>query len=100
MNISLSKICGFAGMRVGATLAHPRLLRQIRERQVNRLGGNWVAQRGAIAAYKTKAAWFPKVRQINSANQHMLHDSLASISGMKVIAYPSSGNFQIGRAHV
>src|SRR3546814_295487 len=48
MNISLSKICGFAGMRVGATLAHPRLLRQIRERQVNRLGGNWVAQRGAI----------------------------------------------------
>lgn len=93
MNISLSKICGFSGMRVGATLAHPKLLRRIYERQINRLGGNWIAQRGAIAAYKSKDVWRPKVLSVNRSNQQVLKDCLDKIEGMRVLAYPSSGNF-------
>ena len=93
MNISLSKICGFAGLRVGATLAHPKVVSRIRERQVNRLGGNWIAQRGAIAAYKSANVWRPKVLKRNSANQEMLYQAIAKSDGLRVIAYPSAGNF-------
>lgn len=93
MNISLSKICGFAGLRVGATLAHPKLMQRIYERQISRLGGNWIAQRGAIAAYKTKGVWCPKVLSANRRNQETLKASLDRIDGVRVLADPSSGNF-------
>jgi histidinol-phosphate/aromatic aminotransferase/cobyric acid decarboxylase-like protein len=93
MNISLSKICGFAGLRVGATLAHPKLLQRIYERQISRLGGNWIAQRGAIAAYKTKSVWCPKVLSTNRRNQEKLKACLDRIDEVRVLAYPSSGNF-------
>ena len=93
MNISLSKICGFAGMRVGATLTNPKMLRKIRDRQISRLGGNWVAQRGAIAAYKTKKSWQPRVLETSRRNQRVLNDCLAKLEGIRVLIYPSSGNF-------
>ena len=93
MNISLSKICGFAGLRVGATLANPGFVARVHERQVNRLGGNWVAQKGAIAAYLTKDVWRPEVLRINRENQATLQACLAGIEGLRTIAYPSAGNF-------
>jgi aspartate aminotransferase len=93
MNISLSKVCGFAGMRVGATLANQKLLNQIYERQISRLGGNWIAQRGAIAAYKSKPIWCPHVLDVNRRNQRVLKETLDHVEGMRVITYPSSGNF-------
>lgn len=93
MNISLSKICGFAGMRVGATIAHPTMIDRIAERQVSRLGGNWIAQKGAIAAYRTKKKWCPNVLAMNRQNQKMLNECISKIEGLKVLAYPSSGNF-------
>jgi len=93
MNVSLSKICGFAGMRVGATLASPAFVRKVAERQVSRLGGNWIAQKGAIAAYETKADWRPKVVSISRRNQQMLREALDAVSGLRALVYPSSGNF-------
>ena len=93
MNVSLSKICGFAGMRVGATIAAPPFVRKVAERQVSRLGGNWIAQKGAIAAYRTKAAWRPRVVDTNRRNQQLLKDVIATIPGLEVLVYPSSGNF-------
>jgi aspartate/methionine/tyrosine aminotransferase len=93
MNVSLSKICGFAGMRVGATIAAPQFVRKVAERQISRLGGNWIAQKGAIAAYRTKAAWRPRVVDTNRRNQQLLKDVIATIPGLEVIVYPSSGNF-------
>jgi aspartate/methionine/tyrosine aminotransferase len=93
MNISLSKICGFAGLRVGATIASPGLLRRIAEKQVGRLGGNWVAQQGAIAAYRSKMNWRPRVLEINRRNQETLRMCIDDISGVETIVYPSSGNF-------
>jgi aspartate/methionine/tyrosine aminotransferase len=93
MNISLSKICGFAGLRVGATLTNPGLLRKIRDRQISRLGGNWLAQRGAIAAYKTKKSWRPRVIETCRRNQRVLNECIAKLDGLRVLVYPSSGNF-------
>jgi len=93
MNISLSKICGFAGLRVGATIAHPRLMTRIAEMQVSRLGGNWIAQQGAIAAYRSKANWCPKVLEINRHNQKTLQACISRIPGLRTIVPSSSGNF-------
>lgn len=93
MNVSLSKICGFAGMRVGATVAAPAFVRKVAERQVSRLGGNWIAQKGAIAAYRTKASWRPRVAETNRRNQELLLATVAAIPGLEVLVYPSSGNF-------
>ena len=93
MNISLSKICGFAGLRVGATIATPKFVRKVAERQVSRLGGNWLAQKGAIAAYQTKHAWRPRVLETNRRNQDMLRAAIEQIPGLEVLVHPSSGNF-------
>lgn len=93
MNLSLSKVCGFAGLRVGASIAHPKVISRIMEFQVARLGGNWVAQRGAIAAYKSKPRWQPKVLATNDANQQRIIDVVQKIPSLRILAEPSSGNF-------
>lgn len=93
MNISLSKICGFAGLRVGASIAHPSLMARIREYQVNRLGGNWVAQQGAIAAFQTKPKWKPRVLEMNKRNQEAIKACIDTIDELEMIAWPPAANF-------
>jgi histidinol-phosphate aminotransferase len=60
---------------------------------VSRLGGNWIAQKGAIAAYRTKEVWRPKVVSISRRNQQMLRETLDLVPGLRALVYPSSGNF-------
>ena len=93
MNISLSKICGFAGLRIGASVAHPKAMAKIADYQVGRLGGNWVSQQGAIAAYKTKTAWCSRLVETNRRNQDAVQVSIAKIPGLSTVVRPSSGNF-------
>jgi aspartate aminotransferase len=93
MNISLSKICGFAGLRVGASVARPEVMASIQDHQVGRLGGNWVAQRGAIAAYGTKNEWCNRLVEINRRNQDTIQAAVDKIPMLKTIVQPSSGNF-------
>jgi len=93
MNISLSKICGFAGLRVGASIAAPALIERIADHQVSRLGGNWVAQQGAIAAYRTKDEWRPRVLEASRRHQARLSECIAGIEGLKPIVDPAAGNF-------
>lgn len=93
MNVSMSKICGFAGLRVGATVARPSLLRKIADHQVGRLGGNWVAQQGAIAAYRTKDAWCPRILDTTRRHQGLLNACVEAIEGLRAIIYPASSNF-------
>lgn len=92
MNVSLSKTCGFAGLRFGALLAHPKLFDEITEKQISRLGVNSVVQRGAIRAYETKATWLPEMRRINDSHQEMIRRCLGN-SGAKAMTTPSAGNF-------
>ena len=93
MNISLSKIVGFAGLRVGATIAAPDLIERIADHQVSRLGGNWIAQRGAIAAYQTKDEWRPRVLDLSRQHQAQLSACIDDLEGLTAIAYPAAGNF-------
>jgi aspartate/methionine/tyrosine aminotransferase len=93
MNISLSKICGFAGLRIGASVAHPKAMAKILDYQVGRLGGNWVAQQGAIAAYQTKTDWCARLVQTNRRNQDVIQAAIDKIPGLQTVVRPSSGNF-------
>ncbi|MGH7715285.1 MAG: pyridoxal phosphate-dependent aminotransferase [Vulcanimicrobiaceae bacterium] len=93
IDISLSKSCGFAGLRVGAVVTTPELLARIQDRQVARLGGNWLAQKGAIAAYKTKSEWLPKVVAAVEANKTRIAKAVGTVSGLRCLTNPSSGNF-------
>lgn len=93
MNISLSKICGFAGLRIGASVARPKVMSQIENFQVGRLGGNWVAQKGAIAAYVSKNEWCSRLVEINRRNQDAIQAAIDQIPSLKTIVQPSGGNF-------
>jgi aspartate aminotransferase len=93
MNISLSKICGFAGLRIGASIAHPKVMANIEDYQVGRLGGNWVTQQGAIAAYETKTSWCARLVEINRRNQDAVQAAVDQVPGLKTVVRPSNGNF-------
>lgn len=93
MNISLSKVCGFAGLRVGASIADRRVIEWIKANQVARLGGNWVAQQGAIAAYKSKGKWLSRVLETNRANQRLIEEAVDAVPELEVLVPAGAGNF-------
>lgn len=93
VTVSLSKSCGFAGLRLGAVIANDDLFDKICEKQVSKLGVNIVVQRGAVAAYRTKQKWLPVVMNANRRHQKLLWESIKGIPGFNPVVYPSSGNF-------
>ncbi len=93
MAVTLSKCCGFAGLRFGAVVAHKKLFDTIADHQISRLGVNVVTQRGAIAAYKTKARWLPELRRINNHHKKLLTDRLSLLTGAKALVPQDGGNF-------
>ena len=91
--VSMSKSCGFAGLRAGALLAHPSVFGRITERHISRLGVSWVVQRGAIAAMRTKPEWLPAVMSQNLANQERIKACADALDPLRIVAYPPRANF-------
>lgn len=93
MTVSLSKSCGFAGLRLGAAIVRPTLFRNIVDHHISRLGVNIVVQRGAVVAYQTKQAWLPRVLASNRSHQTAIKKCFDSVPGIIPICAPSAGNF-------
>lgn len=93
MTVSLSKSCGFAGLRLGALIARPEIFREIADNQIARLGVNIVTQAGALAAYRSKQTWLPRVLETNRQNQKALKTCFDTVDGLQTLIYPSMGNF-------
>ncbi len=93
VTVSLSKTAGFAGLRVGALLVQKELFTSITEKHVSRLGGNWIAQQGAIAAYKSMGRWLSRVLETNRRHQKMLAKCIEGVAGARALVFPSAGNF-------
>ncbi len=91
--VSLSKVCGFAGLRMGAVIVAPELFQQLVVHHISRLGVNKVVQLGAIAAYRTQQNWLPRMLAVNADHQRKLNDCFETIPGLKTVALPSMGNF-------
>ncbi|WP_138469990.1 pyridoxal phosphate-dependent aminotransferase [Poseidonocella sp. HB161398] len=92
--LSFSKWLGLAGMRIGALVGNPALIAELAAVSTSVLGGNVVAQRGAIAGLKVKAEWMDTVRRIDLANKEKIKAAAEAI-GMSVPVWPSHGNFII-----
>jgi len=91
---SLSKSCGLAGMRIGAVVSHPSVIDRLTQpSQMNNLGSNLVAQKGAIAALKTKGKWFRNMFELQRAHQAILRDVFKPLKGFFPVVYPSQTNF-------
>lgn len=90
---SVSKSCGLAGMRIGAIVSHPSVIDRLTKAQINNLGSNLVAQKGAIAALKTKERWFKEVFDLERCHQSILKEMFNQLEGFFPVVYPSQTNF-------
>jgi aspartate aminotransferase len=90
---SFSKFAGMAGLRVGAVVTNDALMEKFTQAQVNNLGSNIVAQRGALAALKTKDKWFGEILRATQKNANLVKEAVESVDGVYVAVCPSSTNF-------
>jgi aspartate/methionine/tyrosine aminotransferase len=90
---SFSKWLGFAGLRVGAVVAHPDVVEKLAGAPPNNLGSNILSQRAALAGLRIKDEWFPGVLAQQRANQKLIKEAVDRIPGLAMPVYPSNGNF-------
>lgn len=89
---SFSKIFGMAGLRIGSIIGSNEIINSVRTILINDLGTNVVAQRGAIAALKSKNTWLDKITTTTRNNQKLIKDCVDEINGAFIPVYPSDGN--------
>jgi len=92
LSYSFSKNCGFAGLRIGALLAPPDIMKKIMPYNTNVLSVNVLAQRAALAALRTKKEWMDRVVQITRRNGERIRKVVERIDGLFLPVYPSKAN--------
>ena len=90
---SFSKWLGLAGLRVGAVVGPPSLMRTLTSVPANPLGAGIQAQRAAIAGLEVKGPWLERLRAVNAANQETVCSAVAASGLGHVLVCPSHGNF-------
>ncbi|MEN4007162.1 MAG: pyridoxal phosphate-dependent aminotransferase [Methanobacteriaceae archaeon] len=96
---SFSKICGMAGLRIGAMISTPGILNSIRSIVINDLGTNIVAQKGALVALKSKPEWIDRIKNTTKSNQKIIKKAVDNIEGAFIPVYPSDGNMLVIDLH-
>ncbi|MGF7118142.1 pyridoxal phosphate-dependent aminotransferase [Methanobacterium oryzae] len=89
---SFSKIYGMAGLRIGALISAPDVVDSIKTIVINDLGTNVVAQKGALAALKSKPEWLGRIRDTTRGNQKIIKEAVDNVEGAYLPVYPSDGN--------
>jgi aspartate aminotransferase len=89
---SVSKNCGEAGLRLGGLAARPELVKKVGRYNTNDLGVNVLAQVAAIAALRSKSAWFDTVRSTTRRHGARIRAAVESIPGTFLPVYPSQAN--------
>ena len=89
---SFSKIFGMAGLRIGGVIAAKPIIDSLRNAVINDLGVNLIAQRGAIAALKSKDEWIGHIKDTTSYNQKLIKEMIDPIDGVFLPVYPSDAN--------
>ncbi|WP_455646189.1 pyridoxal phosphate-dependent aminotransferase [Methanosphaera sp.] len=92
---SFSKIFGMAGLRIGAVISSPDLMRPMRASVINDLGTNSLAQEAGIAGLKSKANWIEDIRQTCFDNQKLIKEAVDETPGTFLPVYPSDGNMMV-----
>ncbi len=89
---SFSKIFGMAGLRIGAIIGIPEIIKSVRGILINDLGTNVISQAGAIAALKSKKQWIDHIKNTTRNNQKIIKDVVDQVEGAFIPVYPSDGN--------
>lgn len=89
---SFSKIFGMAGLRIGAVISSPDLIRHMRSSVINDLGTNSLAQEAAIAGLQSKSDWIEDIRQTCFKNQELIKEAVDETQGTFLPVYPSDAN--------
>jgi len=89
---SFSKIFGMAGLRIGAIIGIPEIIKSVRSILINDLGTNVISQAGAIAALKSKNQWIDHIKNTTLNNQKIIKDVVDQVEGAFIPVYPSDGN--------
>ncbi|MFQ5884481.1 MAG: aminotransferase class I/II-fold pyridoxal phosphate-dependent enzyme, partial [Thermoplasmata archaeon] len=89
---SFSKNCGMAGLRIGALLAPPRVMKELIKFDTNVLSVNVLAQRAALTALQTKENWLGDMLRISRNNQEKIKAAVDKIEGAFLPVYPSFTN--------
>jgi len=89
---SLSKTCGFAGMRTGALVTNPALMEKAATYNTNDLSINILGQVGAKVALETKPKWFPGLKAQALKNQAIIKEAVDKVEGCVMPVYPSQAN--------
>ncbi len=92
---SFSKIYGMAGMRIGAVIAMPDVIKSIKTIVINDLGTNVVSQRGAISAIKSKKEWLEHIKNTTRSNQDIIKKAVDQVEGAYIPVFPSDGNMLV-----
>ena len=92
---SFSKNCGLAGMRIGAAVAEPQLMKSLMKYNTNELSVNILAQRAALAAIQTKKEWMSSVMDTCRGNQATIKEAVERVPGAFLPVYPSYTNMFI-----
>ncbi|RAP53204.1 MAG: aspartate aminotransferase [Methanosphaera sp. rholeuAM270] len=89
---SFSKIFGMAGLRIGAVISTPELIRKMRASVINDLGTNSLAQEAGIAGLQSKDEWIKEVKEITFNNQKLIKEAVDNTPGTFLPLYPVDGN--------
>lgn len=89
---SVSKNCGLAGVRLGGLAAPPELAKEVARFHTNDLGIDVLAQWAARAALRTKADWFPAVRQQTRENAARIREAVSRVPGARLPVFPGAAN--------
>lgn len=89
---SFSKIFGMAGLRIGAVISSPELIRKMRASVINDLGTNSLAQEAGIAGLQSKNEWITEVKETCFKNQELIKEAIDETPGVFLPLYPVDGN--------
>jgi aspartate aminotransferase len=81
-----------AGLRIGAMISTPEIIASAKSIVINDLGTNVVAQKGALAALKSKPTWLDHIRDTTRTNQKIIKKAVDNVDGAFLPVYPSDGN--------
>lgn len=92
---SFSKIFGMAGLRIGAVISSPDLMRPIRVSVINDLGTNSLAQEAGIAGLHSKSSWIEDIKETCFKNQELIKEAVDETPGAFLPVYPSDANMMV-----
>ncbi len=89
---SFSKIFGMAGLRIGAVISSPELIRKMRASVINDLGTNSLAQEAGMAGLESKNEWIEDIKETCFTNQKLIKEAIDETPGTFLPIYPVDAN--------